>query len=158
MSRVKSQQSFSTNQGFLFPEVEPVPVIQRPNAPDLTIAANLRGRIDAAMRRAKGRGISRDRIADRMNLALPGLDRPITKRVVDSWMADSKEFHRLPAEFVPAFCWAVEDDGAAEVIVQAIGMEMIDAHQAAAKALGEAHAQIAQLRRQIGALTRRLGQ
>jgi hypothetical protein len=156
MSRAKRQRDFSSDQGELFAQMEEPPVVHRANAPDLTIAAELRGSIDAAMRRAKARGISRDRIADRMNLALPGIDRLITKRQVDSWMADSKEFHRLPAEWLPAFCWAVEDEGAAKVIVHALGNEMVDAREVAAKALGDAHVQIAALRRKVGELTRRL--
>lgn len=156
MSRVKAQRNFSTNQGDLFARMEEPPVVHRANAPDLTIAAELRGSIDAAMRRARSRGISRERIADRMNLALPGIDRPITKRQVDSWMADSKEFHRLPAEWLPAFCWAVEDESPAEVVVRALGNEMVDAREVAAKALGDAHVEIASLRRKVGELTRRL--
>lgn len=140
----------------MFPGLNQPPVVQRPNAPDLTVAALFRGKVDAAMRQAASRQISRDRIADRMNLALPGLKKPITRRLVDSWMADSKEFHRVPAEYLPALCWALEDESPVEVIVRALGNEMVDAREVAAKQLGEAHVEIATLRRKVAALTRRL--
>jgi len=156
MSPAKSKRIFSSNQADLFPGLDEPPVVLRPNAPDLTIAAEFIGAVDAAMRRAKGRQITRARIADRMNLALSGIKKPITERMVNSWMADSKEFHRMPAEYLPAFCWAVEDDSPVEVIVRSLGNAMVDAREVAAKQLGEATVEIASLKRLVADLTRRL--
>jgi hypothetical protein len=157
MSPAKRPRDFSSNQGDLFPGLDQPPVIHRPNAPDLTVAAEFLGKVDGAMRRAcSSRNLSRARIADRMNLALPGLKKPITKRMVDSWMADSKEFHQLPAIYLPAFCWAVEDHSAMEVLVSALGNEMVDAEELAAKEIGQATVEIAVKRRRMAQLTKRL--
>lgn len=158
MSPAKPKRTFSSNQGDLFPGLDQPPVIHRPNAPDLTVAAEFLGKVDGAMRRASSsRNVSRARIADRMNLALPGLKKPITKRMVDSWMADSKEFHQLPAIYLPAFCWAVEDDSAMHVLVNVLGCEMVDAEEVAAKQIGEDTVEIAMLKRRVANLTRKLG-
>lgn len=35
------------------------------------------------------------------------LDIEITKSMLDSWTADSKDMHRFPAEYVPALCLAI---------------------------------------------------
>jgi len=157
MSPAKRSREISSNQGDLFPGLDQPPVIHRQNAPDLTVAAEFLGAVDAAMRRAKSRGLSRARIADRMNLALPGMKKAITERMVNSWMADSKEFHKIPAEYLPAFCWAVEEDGAIDVLVRAIGNAMVDAREVATQELGEAHLEVAVQRRRIADLSRRLG-
>lgn len=52
----------------------------------------------------KGSPLSRYTIAARMS-ELCGHE--ITKSMVDSWSAESKENHRFPAIFIPAFCEAV---------------------------------------------------
>jgi hypothetical protein len=154
----KGASAFSGAQPDLFGVLDQPrpPVIHQANAPDLNIWALLRGAIDVAMRNAASRQISRPRIADRMNLALPGLKSPVTKRMVDSWMADSKEFHRLPAEWLAAFCWAVEDETPLQIIARTLGYELVDAQQLAAKQLGDAHVEIANLKRTVLDLTRRL--
>ncbi len=158
MSPAKTKRVISSNQGDLFPGLDQPPVIHRPNAPDLTVAAAFLGMVDAAMRRAaSSRNLSRARIADRMNQALPGVKKAITERMVNSWMADSKEFHKLPAEYLPAFCWAVEDDSAMHVLVNALGCEMVDAEALAAKQIGEHTVEIAVRRRHVALLTRKLG-
>lgn len=158
MSPVKRRQVFSTNQSDLFSALAEPSVIGRPNAPDLNIGPELLGAINSALREAKGRdNFSRDRIADRMNLALPEADKAVTKRQVDSWMAVSKEFHELPARYLPALCWALETDEPLRVLARALGYDLVDARESAAKRLGEAHVEIAALRREVGALTKRLG-
>jgi len=48
--------------------------------------------------------LSRYQVAARMS-ELVGQD--ITKSMLDSWTAESKEQHRFPAVFLPAFCAAV---------------------------------------------------
>ena len=51
----------------------------------------------------KGSPLSRYQVAARMS-ELVGQD--ITKTMLDSWTAESKEQHRFPAIFLPAFCEA----------------------------------------------------
>ena len=53
--------------------------------------------------------LSRYEVAGRMSHLL---DCQITKEMIDSWTAESKQERRIPAEFVPAFCAATGDDGA----------------------------------------------
>ncbi len=48
--------------------------------------------------------LSRYQVAARMSELL---DVDITKTMLDSWTAESKEQHRFPALFLPAFCEAV---------------------------------------------------
>lgn len=48
--------------------------------------------------------LSRYQVAARMS-ELTGLD--VTKTMLDSWTAESKEQHRFPAVWLPAFCTAV---------------------------------------------------
>lgn len=154
----KSQRfSSSVGQGDLFPALADQAVIGRPNAPDLDLGPELLGAVHSALRAAKARGLSRDRIADRMNAALPDLEKPITKRQIDAWMAASKEFHDIPARYLAALCWALESEEPARVIVQALGLGLVDAREAAAKELGEAQVQIARLRRKSGFLAKTLG-
>lgn len=60
--------------------------------------------LSLAMSRAiRDSGLSRYEIAGRMS-ELVGQD--ITKSMLDAWTAESKEQHRPPAEFLPAFCVA----------------------------------------------------
>jgi hypothetical protein len=56
----------------------------------------------------KNSPLSRYQIAARMS-ELVGQD--ITKTMLDSWTAESKENHRFPAIYVPAFCEAAGDTG-----------------------------------------------
>ena len=48
--------------------------------------------------------LSRWEIAGRMSALL---NTEISKYMLDTWTAESKEYHRFPAEYLPAFCEAV---------------------------------------------------
>jgi len=48
--------------------------------------------------------LSRWEIAGRMSALV---NQEITKYMLDTWTAESKEYHRFPAEYMPAFCQAV---------------------------------------------------
>lgn len=61
---------------------------------------------DSISQAIKNSPLSRYQIAARMS-ELVGQD--ITKTMLDSWTAESKENHRMPAIFVPAFCEATTD-------------------------------------------------
>lgn len=149
---------FASDQGELFARLAEPGVIGRDNAPDLDIELELRGAINKALREARDRCLGRERVVDRMNLCLPHEARPITKRQLDSWTAQSKEHHPFPLRYLAAFCWAVGSEEPLRVLARALGFDLVDARESAAKRLGEATVEIAALKREVAALTRRLGQ
>lgn len=65
------------------------------------IDQKFRASVSEALKRCP---LSRYQVAARMS-ELTGTD--ITKSMLDSWTAESKEGHRFPAVFLPAFCQAV---------------------------------------------------
>lgn len=82
----------------LFSDAAPAPVIEG----SLGFATQLCGVLSHAVTEAMKRGVIRSRydLAARMS-ELTGEE--ITKAMVDSWTAESKEHHRFPLEFTPAF-------------------------------------------------------
>ena len=72
-----------------------------PGAGSLDIDTELRYLISQELKECR---YSRYHVAARMS-ELTGTE--ITKTMLDSWTAESKEFHRFPAIFLPAFCLAV---------------------------------------------------
>jgi hypothetical protein len=72
-----------------------------PRAGSLDIDNELRHQISDELKKCP---YSRYHIAGRMS-ELTGTE--ITKSMLDSWTAESKELHRFPAIFLPAFCIAV---------------------------------------------------
>lgn len=63
----------------------------------------LRGIVSEALKKSS---LSRYMVAGRMS-ELTGHE--ITKAMLDSWTAESKENHRFPAIFIPAFCKVVNN-------------------------------------------------
>jgi hypothetical protein len=70
----------------------------KPQPGSLNISNQLRSELSEGLRQA---GMSRYEAAARMS-ELVGVE--ITKSQLDSWTAESKEYHRFPAEYLPAFC------------------------------------------------------
>lgn len=62
--------------------------------------------------------LSRWEIAGKMSALL---NQEISKYMLDTWTAESKEYHRFPAEFVPAFCVAVDCFKPLEILARAGG-------------------------------------
>lgn len=153
----KSAPNFSAIQGRLFDDLAGPAVVGRANAPALNVWPELLGEISRALREARDAGLSRERIVDRMNAALPDEPRPMTKRQLDAWTASSKEEHRFPLEYLPAFCWATCTSEPLRVLARLLGYELVDARERAAKRLGETQIEIARLRREAGDITRKLG-
>ena len=58
------------------------------------------------------------------------LDTDITKSMLDSWTAISKEEHRFPAIFVPAFCEAVGCHEPVKMLGQLLGMFVLPGPEA----------------------------
>lgn len=154
-SRVKDDRSFPSIQMDFLQQLEN-PADPPANA-DLDIHFQLLGAIKTAIADARGRGLSRERIVDRMNLLLPELDKPITLRQLNSWTAASKEYSEFPARYLGAFCAATGCDLPARVIAQAIGKDLVDARELAAKRLGENMIETARLARERGQLKSALG-
>jgi hypothetical protein len=147
----------SDHQADLFPELTRPPVMDSANARDLDIGPELLGALNTALRAARDRGLSRERVIERANQCLPEAGKALTKRQLDCWTAVSREHHELPARYLPAICWATGSDEPLRVLARALGYDLVDAREAAAKRLGEAHVAISGLRREVAALTRRLG-
>ena len=45
----------------------------------------------------------------------------VTKTIIDSWTAESKDGHRIPAEYIPAFCKATDSYTALVILEEASG-------------------------------------
>lgn len=141
-------------QGELFELLSEPAVIGSKNAPALDLGPELIGALNQSIREARAQGLSRDHIADRMALCL---GQPVTVRQLNAWTATSREQHRFPLEFLAAFCWASSSTHPLEVILHALGFDLVDAREAAAKRLGEMQIEQARLRRESGALMKKLG-
>ncbi len=125
-------------------------------APDLDIHFELLGALNHAIREGKRRGLSRERVVERMNLALPELEKPITLRQLNAWTAASKEYHEFPMRYLPAFCQALESHLPLLALVQALGFELVDARDGVALELGQKLVAQGRLGRDINALRRKL--
>lgn len=64
-------------------------------------------------------GLSRWELAGRMSHLL-GTE--ITKYMIDSWTAESKEGHRFPAEYLPAFCKVTSSLEPMQILAELTGM------------------------------------
>lgn len=144
------RKSSSSDQGDLFQQLEqPALSAAEANAPDLDINPELLGAINTAIREAKKRGLSRERLVERMNLALPDGGKPITLRQLNAWTAQSKEYHEFPARYLPAFCWATGCHLPLQVLAHPLGLEAVDRRDQAALALGQKLVAKAQLSREV---------
>ncbi|MCC7413332.1 MAG: hypothetical protein IT495_17080 [Gammaproteobacteria bacterium] len=152
----KPPRNISPKQGDLFQRLES-PSLEAANAADLDIGPELLGAVHAALREARGWGLSRERIVDRMNIALPELDRAITARQAYSWTAQSKEYHELPARYLPALCWALGSELPLRVLANALGYDLVDRRDAVALRLGQLSITRAQLTREERTLREQLG-
>jgi len=159
---MKSRPKFRSDrsgpsQGDLLAALDQPTVIDSPNAADLDIGPELLGAINTAIREARARGLSRERIVDRMNLALPERAKAVTLRQLNAWTAASAEFHEIPARYVPAFCWATSSDAPLRVIANVLGLDLVDGREAAAKRLGDNLVAEVRLKRERRVLTQVLG-
>lgn len=149
------QADFSAVEPDFFLAAEPSALLSQV-PPDLEIGAEVLGWLTRAIREARNQGLSRARIVDRMNAALPGLERPITERQLNAWTASSKEFHDMPARVLLAFCWACMTDMPLRALSAAGGYGLVDAKENAARELGETLIQQDALRRRRRALEQQL--
>lgn len=146
----KPSQKFSSVQPDLFQQLE-APAMSE-TAYDLDVNLELMGALNQTIREAKRRGLSRERIVERMNLCLPDLDRRITLRQLNSWTAASKEYHEFPARYLPAFCWATGSILPLLVLAQSINHDLVDLRDQVALELGQKLVAKAQLSREVSQL------
>jgi hypothetical protein len=72
-----------------------------PGPGSLNIQYQLRGIISECIKRCP---LTRWEIAGSMSALL---NQEVSKYMLDTWTAESKEYHRFPAEYLPAFCQTV---------------------------------------------------
>lgn len=53
----------------------------------------------------------------------------ITESQLNAWSAESKEGHRFPLEYLPAFCYATSDYTLADLIVRGCGCKLIKSEE-----------------------------
>ena len=83
-------------------------------------SANIRERLRMAVVEAiKQCPLSRWEIAGKMSHLL-GVE--VSKYQIDAWTAESKEGHRLPAEYMPAFCMVTGDNGPLRMMAETAGL------------------------------------
>ena len=98
----KFKQKFSINQTSFFDILQNLQVAAAAPAVagSFDIDRQFRAAISEALKRCP---LSRWQVAARMSELI---GQEITKSMLDSWTAESKEGHRFPAIFLPAFCEA----------------------------------------------------
>lgn len=94
------------------------------SAGSMDIDRCFRESISAALRNCP---LSRYQVAARMS-ELVGQD--ITKTMLDSWTAESKEQHRFPAIFLPAFCEAVGKTEPLKLLTNPVGVFLLPGPEA----------------------------
>ncbi|WP_028008661.1 hypothetical protein [Solimonas flava] len=149
-SRVETADLFTGIQGDFFQRLEDEPQLPA----DLDIHYELLAALTAALKLARERGMTRSRVVDEMNRLMPELRKKITYRQLDAWTAASQEYKEFPARFIPAFCAATRCDLPLRVMAQPLGRVLMDAHEAAAKRIGELRIAGAAIKREERALTR----
>jgi hypothetical protein len=81
----------------------------------LNIKDRLRRALNDALKQSL---LSRHQVAGEMSHLL-GVE--VTKTTIDSWTAESKDGHRIPAEYIPAFCKATDNYAALAILEEASG-------------------------------------
>lgn len=100
----KRKQKLDTRQMSLFDVIRRVSEAQQAQTQaqegEMDISNSLRLALVEAIKQCP---LSRHQIAGEMSHLL-GVE--VTKSTIDTWTAESKERHRIPAEYLPAFCRA----------------------------------------------------
>jgi hypothetical protein len=114
----KLKQRIDTRQASLFDilkNYQEENIVSRP-AGSFDIDRQLRAMLSEALKHCP---LSRWQVAARMS-ELTGQE--ITKAMLDSWTAESKEDHRFPAIFLPAFCEATGCNEPLKMMGKLVGM------------------------------------
>lgn len=116
------QKSFTSIAPDFFPDLKES-VFYSESAPQLGLAAELRGAMSIAIRQS---GEGREKVVDRMNFCLPPEEKKVTMRMLNAWMAVSKEDHRIPACYLSAFCWATQSLLPMQAMLQPLGLDIMN--------------------------------
>lgn len=102
-----------------------------PQPGSMNISIQLRAELSEGLRQS---GLSRFEAAARMS-ELVGVE--ITKSQLDSWTAESKEYHRFPAEYLPAFCQVTGHKEPLKVMARMIQCYLLESEDALMAELGK---------------------
>lgn len=103
---------------------------QSPSPASFNMDLRLREELSLGLKRSPQ---SRYQIAARMS-ELTGME--ISKSQLDSWTAESKENHRFPAAYLPAFCEATGDKEPLKFMAEMLNCYLIESHDALLTELG----------------------
>ncbi|MDY6857398.1 MAG: hypothetical protein SWO11_22375 [Thermodesulfobacteriota bacterium] len=95
-----------------------------PNPGSFNIDSEFRELISQSLKECRH---SRYYVAGKMS-ELTGVE--ITKTMLDSWTAESKEYHRFPAIFLPAFCEATGNSEPLQMLGEKIGVFVLPGQEA----------------------------
>ncbi|WP_035218577.1 hypothetical protein [Desulfatibacillum aliphaticivorans] len=90
------------------------------SAPSTEGTANVREKLRISIKHAlKQCPLSRVQVAGEMSHLLGDVE--ISRYMLDTWTAESKEGHRFPAEYLPAFCRVTDNTEPLELLAEASG-------------------------------------
>jgi len=90
--------------------------------------------------------LSRYQVAARMSELL---GREITKSMLDSWTAESKDGHRMPAIFLPAFCQAVGSYEPLKLLGRLIGIYVLPGPEALRAEIQRYNEKLSRIKKEI---------
>jgi hypothetical protein len=124
----KFKQKIDNNTASLFDYLKSIQDENQktPTEGSMDIDRRFRESVNEGIKRAPG-NMSRWDIAAKMS-ELIGTD--ITKTMLDSWTAESKEGHRFPAIYVPAFCEVVKYTEPLKVLGMPVGVFVLPGPEA----------------------------
>lgn len=122
-------------------------------AGSMNIANRLREELSRGLKQANN--LSRYEVAAKMS-ELVGVE--ISKSQLDSWTAESKEAHRFPAEYLPAFCAATGYKQPLRMMAEMIQCYLLESEEALLAELGKIDQEKRELTRKEKAIREFLGQ
>jgi len=122
----KFKQRIDSNQASLFDILKNLQEESQATRPagSFDIDRQLRASVSEALKQCP---LSRWQVAARMS-ELTGCE--ISKAMLDSWTAESKEGHRFPAIFLPAFCEAVGSSEPLKMMGRLVGVFILPGPEA----------------------------
>lgn len=101
------------------------------NPGSMNISIQLRNELSEGLKLSM---LSRHQVAARMS-ELTGVE--ITKSQLDSWTAESKEGHRFPAEYLPAFCFVTGYKKPLMIMARLVQCYLLESEEALLAELGK---------------------
>jgi hypothetical protein len=100
------------------------------NIVNYNVSNQLRNLLSEGLKRCE---LSRWEVAARMSELM---ETEVTKTQLDSWTAESKEYHRFPAEYLPAFCRATGFVEPLRIMAELVGCYLLESTEALMADLG----------------------